>query len=130
MLLLMPIDDGCEYAGQVAVWLDDVQFAGFDQRRDHGPILGTSVVTRKERVLSLQGDWADRALHAIAIHLDAAIGQEQDQPIPIFGDVLERLIRWGFSGDLAAGVIQWLVRCTCNPDSNLRRDISYPSMKI
>ena len=52
----MTIDDGREDAIQVAVWFDQVQFAGFDQRREHGPVLGTRVVSREERVLSLQRD--------------------------------------------------------------------------
>jgi hypothetical protein len=42
----------------------------------------------------------------IAVHLDATVGQEQDQAIPLFGDVFERCACWGFSGDLCSGVIQ------------------------
>ena len=44
MLLFMPIDDGSEDTGQVAVRLDLVQFAGLDQRREHDPVLGAGVV--------------------------------------------------------------------------------------
>jgi len=47
VLLFVPIDDGCEDAGQVAVRLDLVQFAGLNQRREHGPVLGTGVVARE-----------------------------------------------------------------------------------
>ena len=57
----MTIDDGCEDTGQIAVRLDLVQFAGLNERCEHGPILGPSVVTGKERVLSLEGNRADRA---------------------------------------------------------------------
>ena len=53
--------------------LDAIQFACLNERREHGPVLGTCVVTGKERVLSLQGDGADCALDGVAIHLDAAI---------------------------------------------------------
>lgn len=35
VLLFVPIDDGSEDAGQVAVRLDLVQIAGLDQRREH-----------------------------------------------------------------------------------------------
>jgi hypothetical protein len=52
----MAIDDGSEDAGQVAVWLDLVEFAGFDQRHENGPVLCTCVVTCEERILSLQRD--------------------------------------------------------------------------
>ena len=42
VLLFVPIDDSCEDAGQVAVRLDLVQFAGLDQRREHGPVLSAT----------------------------------------------------------------------------------------
>lgn len=58
--------------------LDAIQFACLNERREHGPVLGTSVVTGKERVLSLEGNRADGAFHGVAVNLDAAIGQEQD----------------------------------------------------
>ncbi len=53
----MAVDDGCEDTGQVAVRLDFVEFAGLDERREHGPVLGACVVAREERVLSLQGQF-------------------------------------------------------------------------
>ena len=80
----MAIDDGSEDAGQITVRLDLVQFTGLDERREHCPVLGPGVVTGKERVFSLEGDWADGAFDGIAVHLDAAIGQEQDQSVPVW----------------------------------------------
>lgn len=59
----MAVDDGREDAGYVAVWLDLVQFAGLDERRDHDPVLRTSVVAREECVFALQRDGADCALN-------------------------------------------------------------------
>jgi hypothetical protein len=47
-----------------------------------------------------------RILPSVAVHLDAAIGQEQDQPIPIFGDVFECRACWGLGRDLCAGMAQ------------------------
>jgi hypothetical protein len=79
VLLFVSIDDGCEDAGQVAVRFDLVQFAGLDQRREHGPVLRSSIVTGEECVLSLQGDGADGAFNGIVVHLDATVGEEQDQ---------------------------------------------------
>ena len=35
--------------------LDVVEFAHLDERGDDGPVLGTCIVTCKERILSLQG---------------------------------------------------------------------------
>jgi len=68
------IDDGCEDAGNVAVRFDFVELAGFDERREHGPVLGACVMAREERVLSLQGDGADRAFDGVAVHLNPAVG--------------------------------------------------------
>lgn len=96
----MAVDDGREGAGQIAVWLDLVQFAGFNEGREHCPVLRASLVTCEERVFSLQGDGTDCALDGIAVHLDAAIAEEQDQPVPIFGDVFEGFACWGFGGYL------------------------------
>jgi hypothetical protein len=71
------------------VRIDLVQFAGLDQRRVHGPVLGARIVAREERVLSLQGNRSDRAFHGIAVHFDATVDQEQDQAIPVFRDIFE-----------------------------------------
>ena len=63
-------------------------------------------MTGEERVLSLQGDGADCAFHGVAVHFDASISEEQDQAIPVFGDVFEGSSGWRFGGDLAACLIQ------------------------
>jgi hypothetical protein len=42
----------------------------------------------------------------VAVHVDAAISQEQDQAIPIFGDVFECRACWGLGRDLCAGMAQ------------------------
>ncbi len=46
----MSVDDSCEDAGQIGVWLDAVQFAGFNERREHGPVLRPGVVACEERL--------------------------------------------------------------------------------
>ena len=66
-------------------------------------------MAREEHVLFLQGDGTDCALVGVAIDLDAAIVEEQDQPVPIFGDVFgdvfERVACGRFGGDLVAGAL-------------------------
>ena len=59
----------------------------------------------EERVFALQRDGADCALNGVAFHVDAAISQEQDQAILIFGDVFECAC-WGLGRDLCAGMAQ------------------------
>ena len=59
-------------------------------------------MAREERVFALQRDGADCALNGVAVHLDATIGQEQDQPVPVLamyltaspeGDFAETCVR-------------------------------------
>lgn len=64
------------------------------------PVLRAGVMACKERVLALKGDGAAGALDGVAVHLDPAISQEQDQAVPVFGDVLQGFTRWGFGRDL------------------------------
>jgi hypothetical protein len=55
--LLVTVDDGSEDAGEIAVRFDVVQFAGLDERRDHSPVLRTGIMTGKERVFALSGQF-------------------------------------------------------------------------
>ena len=57
--LFVPAYNGFQDGGQVAVRLDPVEFAGFDQGRDDGPVLCASVVPGEERVFAVQGDGTD-----------------------------------------------------------------------
>jgi hypothetical protein len=100
VLLFVSVDDGCEDTGQVAVRFDFVQFAGLDQRREHGPVLCASVVDREGCVFTLQRDGPDRAFHGITVRFDATVGQERDQAIPVFGYVFEGEACRGFDSQI------------------------------
>ena len=63
-------------------------------------------MAREECVFALQRDWADRAFDGIAVHFDATVCPEQDQPIPVFGDIFEGVTRWRFARYLCAGMVQ------------------------
>lgn len=52
----MAVDDPGEYVGEIAEWLDAIEFAGFDQRGDDGPVFGAGV----RRDLMMPGFWAAR----------------------------------------------------------------------
>ena len=78
--------------------LDGVEFAGFDQRGDGGPVCGTGVVTGEDGVFSVQRDGADGALDGVVVHLDPAIDEEEAKVGPIFSDVFQRLAQGGFCG--------------------------------
>src|SRR5215469_5086619 len=52
--LRMAVDDAGDDVGEVGVRIDADKLAGFDQRSDHGPVLGTAVGTGEESVLAIR----------------------------------------------------------------------------
>jgi hypothetical protein len=112
VLLFVSVDDCREDAGQAAVRFDLVQFAGLDQRREHGLVLCASVVAREECVFTLQRYGPDRTFHGITVHFDAVVGQVQNQAIPVFGHVFEGAACRGFGRDLSSCVsVGWYWAC-------------------
>ena len=85
--LFVPCGDGGQNTGQIAMRFDPVELAGFDQRCDDGPVLCASIMSGEERVFTVQGDGTDGAFDGVVIEFDAAVTEEQDQPIPVFGNV-------------------------------------------
>ena len=59
-------------------------------------------MTGEERVLAIESNGADQVFDAVVVDLDAAIGQEGLQPIPVIMDVIQLFTQPGFSRDLAA----------------------------
>lgn len=73
--------------------LDAVELAGLDQGGEDRSILRPGLVASKEAVLSARCDGADGPFDAVIIHLDAPVCEEQDQPVPVFGDVFASPVR-------------------------------------
>lgn len=100
--LLVGVDDGGKRSGQIGLRIDGIAFARFDQRGDGRPVLGSGIMTRKECVLPVEGNRPDGSLDAIVVDLDAAVGQEELQTIPIFGDIGQSLAERGLHRDAGA----------------------------
>lgn len=83
----MAVDDGGEGMCQIGLWIDGIEFAGLNQLGDGRPVLGSRVVPCKERVFPVEGYGSDGALDAVVVDLDAPVGQEELQTIPVFGDI-------------------------------------------
>ena len=98
----MPSGNGRQDAGQITVRLHSVEFAGFDQGGDDGPVLRPGIVTSEERVFAIERNWTDRPLDSVGIHLDATVVEEQDQPAPVFGDVFQGFSGWRLCRDTGA----------------------------
>tara|TARA_R100000935_G_scaffold19308_1_gene37207 strand:+ start:925 stop:1212 length:288 start_codon:yes stop_codon:yes gene_type:complete len=69
-----------------------VLFAGLEQGNDAAPVCCSGVVASEQPVFfAVQSYGTNRAFDGIAVHLDAAVSQQQAQTTPLFYDVLERL---------------------------------------
>ena len=90
---------GCLEIGE---GLDAVDFAGFDQRSDAAPGDAAFVMAGEERVFAIKRDRTDQVFDPVGVDLDAAVGQEGLQPVPVVVDVASR--------DLA----DILRRCACS----------------
>src|SRR3954463_2872805 len=87
------IDELGQHVSQVGMRIDAMQFAGLDQRGEHGPVFCPFVRTSEECVFSVESNWAPAALDSIGVDLDAAIVEEVQQPLPLIEAVAN-----GFGG--------------------------------
>jgi hypothetical protein len=72
-----------EGVGEVVDGVQARQFAGGDERGEHGPVLGANRVAREERVLPCQRDRADLVLDRVGVELEGAVVEEADQAGPV-----------------------------------------------
>jgi len=78
----MAADDFGDYVGQIGLRFDAVELGGFDKRGDGRPMLTATVGPREERVLAIQCNGANGALHDIGVDLDAPVIDEAGEPQP------------------------------------------------
>jgi hypothetical protein len=67
---------------QIGEGLDPAQLARFDETCDQSPMLSTAVAAREEGILDCELLRTNRPFDGIAVHFDAAIGQEPAQAWP------------------------------------------------
>jgi len=56
--------------------VDAGKLAVLDERGDYRPVVAAFVGTSKLGDLAIEGQWADRSLDGVGIHLDAAVVEE------------------------------------------------------
>jgi hypothetical protein len=49
--------------------IDAIQFAGFDERSEDGPVLAAAIGASEQRVLAIEGERADGALDGVGVDL-------------------------------------------------------------
>lgn len=87
LTLPMAVDDSGQGGAQVGQRIDSLELAGFDQRSDGRPLLCSRIVSGEESVLSVQRNRPDGPFDGIVVDLDPAVGQEDTEAIPVFGDI-------------------------------------------
>jgi hypothetical protein len=97
----MTVDDPGEDVGQIPERVDVIQFAGFDQSSDGGPMLGAAVRTPEQCILSVERDRADRAFNGVVVELDAAVIEEARQAFPARQGVADGLGQFALLADQA-----------------------------
>ena len=96
----MTVGDGSQGHLEIGERLDAVDLAGFDQRSDAAPGDAAFVMAREQGILAIEGDGgADQVFDPVVVDLDATVGQEGLQPIPVIVDVGELFAQPGFDGD-------------------------------
>lgn len=89
MALLLAVDDGGERSSQIGEGINRIELAGFDERGDYRPILCSRIVSGEESILPVQRYRTDGPLTGVVIDLYAAVGQEDTEAVPVFGDIGE-----------------------------------------
>src|SRR3954463_2924361 len=85
------VDEPGQHIGQVSMRIDAVQFAGLDQRGEHGPVFCSFIRTGEECVFSVESNRAHAALDGIGVDLDAAVVEEAQQPVPLIEAIANAL---------------------------------------
>src|SRR6476620_9306293 len=93
------IDQAGEHVGEVGLRVDAVQFAGFDERGDAGPVLGALIVTGEERIFAIEDNGTDSSLDGIGIELDATVVEEAGEPVPMMQGVADGIGDDGLARD-------------------------------
>ena len=95
----MAVDDLGDDVGEISVGIDAVEFAGFDQRCDDRPILGTAIGAGEQRIFAIQCNRPDAPLHDIGIDFDAAVIEEVGETVPTRERITDRLSEFGLLAD-------------------------------
>jgi hypothetical protein len=100
------IGEAFERGGQPCVRVDVVEFAVFDQRGDHRPVVAAFVGAGEQGVLAIEGERTDGALDSVVVEIDATIVEEADQAVPAWERVADRLAEAALGADLPAACFE------------------------
>ena len=61
------IHQACQQIGEVGLWIDAIQLAGLDERRQAGPVFAAFITTRKEAIFSRKTNWPHSSLNTVVV---------------------------------------------------------------
>ena len=132
-------DDACDDVGDVGLRVDAVEFAGFHERGDDGPVLGTAVRAGEECIFAIECDRPDGALNNVGVDLDAAVVEEAGEALParecVAGMASASLLFWltsasfAFNQGSSASTIARLLAWRMSRRSSADRPRISPSMR-
>ena len=100
------VDDAGNDVGEIAVRFNADQLAGFDQRGDDRPVLGTAIRAGEQSVLAIERQRADSSLDDVIIDFDAAVVEEERKPRPARQRVADRLGERALAADLRQRAVE------------------------
>ena len=68
--------NGLQGSLEIGVWLNVVELAGFNERRDARSGSTALVVAREQRIFAIENNGADGALDNVTVYLDGAVAQK------------------------------------------------------
>ena len=98
--------DGFEGGLEPGIGFDTVQLGGLDERGDTSPRGGAFVVACEQRVFPRQGNRPGEILDTVAVPLDAAVGEEELETVPVAGDTGKLLAEAGPGRDAGALLLE------------------------
>ena len=81
--LRMALENGFQCFGCVGDWVNVVQFARRDDRREQGPIFGPDLASGEQRILARKSHWSDGVFNRVGIQFKAAVLQEPGKAGPV-----------------------------------------------
>ena len=62
-------------------------------------------MAREERLLAIDPDWTDASFDDVGVELDAAVGEDAGEPVPMIQAVTDGFCDQGPAGDCTVGVM-------------------------
>src|SRR4029077_12002316 len=105
------IGNSGEHVGEIMLWVDAVEFGGFDQRVHSGGTSTAGIGAGEEIVFAADRDTAQSAFGRVVVERQAAIVEVADESGPMAPHIAEGRGKLGFARELAHGLVRPTEQC-------------------